>query len=229
LRRSAEVKGDCPLRLALRLAYVLVLLCLFLGCGGDPTAELIAQLDDADAAVRRAAVRELAAIQVGDPRIETALARGVADDDPEVRRLSIDALAERGPAARPALPALTAALDDPEPPLHTRAALAIVRIDPTSVKARDALIAAMRAADGRTLLAVGALGEDAAWAVPTLVELLTHELPAVRTLAAKTLGRIGPIALTTAAPALQRAANDPHPAVQAAANAALERLADDVP
>jgi HEAT repeat protein len=153
------------------------------------------------------------------------LARGVADEDPDVRRLSIDALA----ATRSRLAALTAALDDPEPALRPRAALAIVRIDATNVEARDALLAAMRSADGRTLQAVGALGADASWAVPVLTELLAHELAGVRTLAATTLGRIGPIALSTAGPALQRAARDAHPAARAAAETALERLGADAP
>jgi HEAT repeat protein len=81
----------------------------------------------------------------------------------------------------------------------------------------------MRAGDGRTLLAVSEMGSSGAWAVPTLVELLAHESPKVRALAARTLGRIGPAA-GDAKPALQGAARDPSAAVQTAAKEALKRI-----
>jgi HEAT repeat protein len=67
------------------------------------------------------------------------------------------------------------------------------------------------------------MGSDAAWAVPTLVRLLTHQAPQARALAAQTLGRIGPAAAESK-PALQRLLHDPNAAVKSAAQTALERI-----
>src|SRR6185312_1314241 len=118
--------------------------------------------------------------------------KSATDTDVEVRSFSIAALGKAGPAAQSSLPVLKTALQDPEKRGRLEAALAIPKIDPHDTSARPVLIAAMREADGRTLLAVGAMGGDAVWAVPTLIGLLSHATPQVRALAAKTLGRIGP-------------------------------------
>jgi HEAT repeat protein len=85
------------------------------------------------------------------------------------------------------------------------------------------LAAAMRGGDGRVMLQVGCMGAEAEWAVSTLIELLSHESPQLRALAARTLGQIGPAA-SAAAPALERATKDPNGAVQGAAKAALDRI-----
>jgi HEAT repeat protein len=194
------------------------------GCSGDPVGELIAQLSNPDVVMRRAAALALGKRAEADERVVAALAGGVADDDAEVRGLSIDALGARGSAARSSLPALASALQEAEPGLRVRAALAMQHIDPSNADSRPVIIEAMRTADGRVLRKVGAMGQDAAWAVPTLVGLLSHELAAVRALAAETLGRIGPAADPSAAAALRRSLQDANAAVQGAARDALERI-----
>ena len=98
-------------------------------------------------------------------------------------------------------------------PVRVRAALAIQKIDPKNVSFVPVLAGAMRSGDGRVLLAVGAMGAEAAWAVPTLVGLLSHESAQMRALAAQTLGRIGPAA-SEAKAALQRTLRDSNVAVQ---------------
>jgi HEAT repeat protein len=67
------------------------------------------------------------------------------------------------------------------------------------------------------------MGKDGAWAVPTLIGLLSHESAKVRALAAQTLGRIGPAA-SDSKTALQRTLRDPSVAVQGAADGALARI-----
>jgi HEAT repeat protein len=200
--------------------------CLFLlqgGCGRDPLGDLVSRLGDSDAAVRRAAAREFIAHPNVDDRVVAALTRCAADSDEEVRYLSVDALGKLGPAAKSSLPALKTALADPEKRVRTDAAMAMQKIDPEDRDFRPVLIAAMREGDGRTLLAVGAMGADAAWAVPTLIGLLSHQAPQVRALAAKTLGRIGPAA-SAAKAALEAASRDSNAAVQKAAKDALNRV-----
>jgi HEAT repeat protein len=169
------------------------------------------------------AARALSECEATDQRVVAALAKGIADSDTEVRRLSIDALGQIGAAAHSSLPTLKAALADDDEKLRVRAALAIQRIAPEDLSFVPVLVKAMRAGDGRLLLAVGAMGPEAKWAMPTLIGLLSHESPPMRALAAQTLGRIGPGA-DDARAALQQALRDPNAAVQAAARAALERI-----
>jgi HEAT repeat protein len=205
-----------------RLPYLGLCLLMF-GCGGDSGDKLIAQLQNPDVEIRRAAARALSQQTKVDNRGIVALTKTVADTDAEVRRLSINALGKIGPAAESSLPALITALKDPEPSLRLRAALAIQKIDPKNLKFAPVLEGAMRAGDGRILLEVGAMGKDGVWAVPTLIGLLSHESAKVRALAAQTLGRIGPAA-SDATAALQRILQDPNAAVHGAARDALARL-----
>jgi hypothetical protein len=81
----------------------------------------------------------------------------------------------------------------------------------------------MRDGDGRLLQEVGTLREDAAWAVPTVIELLSHESAPMRALAAQTLGRIG-VTDGGVEAALDRASRDPNVAVQTAAKFALRQI-----
>jgi HEAT repeat protein len=135
----------------------------------------------------------------------------------------MNALGKIGPAAASSLPALTAALQDPEASLRLGAALAIEKIDPKNPSFVPVLVGAMRAGDGRILLEVGAMGKEGAWAVPTLIGLLSHESAKVRALAAQTLGRIG-LTTSDAMAALQQTLRDPNVAVQGVAKEALNRL-----
>ena len=151
-------------------------MCLLLaGCARDGVDTWIAQLQNPDVEVRRAAARALEQQTQFDNRVVVALTKTVADSDAEVRRLSINTLGKIGPPAASGLPALTARIKDTDSSVRLKAALAIQKIDPKNSTFQSVLITAMRAGDGRTLLEVGAMGKDAAWAVPTLIGLLSHE------------------------------------------------------
>jgi HEAT repeat protein len=193
------------------------------GCGRDHTSELISQLNDPQVPVRRSAVRALYGQSNVDERVIAALVKSANDSDSEVRALSIGALVKLNSDSRSNMPLLKSALADPEQRVRVEAAQALLRIDPQDNASRSVFIAAMRAADGRTLLAVGAMGAEASWAVPTLMGLLSHATPQTRALAARTLGRIGPPALA-AKTALEAVSRDSNPAVQNAAKDALYRL-----
>ncbi|HEY2881113.1 MAG TPA: HEAT repeat domain-containing protein [Pirellulales bacterium] len=202
---------------------VLSLGAMLAGCSGNPTAKLETQLQDSDVELRRAAVRAIEQQANRDIALLPALTKSVADGDSEVRRLSIEALVKMGPSAQSAEPALVKALDDPELPVRLQAALAVQKLDPKSRSFVPVLDKQIRSGDGRLILTIGAMGKDAAWAVPALMALLTHESPKLKVLAAQTLGQIGPMA-SEAKPALQIAARDSNRAVQAAAQAALEKI-----
>ena len=195
------------------------------GCASERD-KLVEALESSDVESRRAAARALSQEGEADERVIDALTKAVEDADAEVRRLSIDALGNFGPSAKESLPALTRALRDSEPAVGLRAAMAIQKIEPGDSESQRALIAAMRRGDGRILREVGAMEEKAAWAVPTVTMLLSHEAPQMRAVAAQTLGKIGPPARTAEA-ALRRATKDASAAVQEAARAALDRLRQD--
>jgi HEAT repeat protein len=199
-------------------------LCIALGgCGHDPVDAIVARLRDPNVEVRRAATHSLVEQPVNDQRVIKELTHNVSDKNPELRYESAEALGKLGPAANSSLPLLILRLQDGEKNVRLRAAFSIQKIDPADRSFVPALTDAMREGDGRTLLEVGALGPHAAWAVPTLSGLLSHESPKVRTLAAKALGNIGPAA-SEAKVALEAARSDPNAGVQKAATDALARV-----
>jgi HEAT repeat protein len=196
---------------------------VLIGCARDPVDDLIAKLHDSDVEVRRAAVRALVEQPSNDERVVAELTKSATDKDAEVRYQSVDAISKLGSAAKPILPQLKFRLQDTDTNVRLRAAFVIQRIDPADRSFVPVLTGAIRAGDGRTLLEVGKLGPDAAWAVPTLSGLLSHESPKVRTLAARALGGIGPAA-NSARAALEAARSDSNAAVKHAVKDALARI-----
>ena len=113
------------------------------------------------------------------------------------RRLAAHALAEIGPAARDAVPALIETLRDPESFVRVWAAAALARVEPENPDTIAALVAGTR--DG---------------------------LSFVRSLAVWHLGRLGPghPKIESVVPELRELLNDSDPSVRAEALAALENL-----
>jgi HEAT repeat protein len=113
------------------------------------------------------------------------------------RRLAAHALAEIGPAAREAVPALIEAVRDPESFVRVWAAAALARVQPENPDAIPALVAG------------------------------THDgISFVRSLAAWHLGRLGRghPGIESMAPELRELLNDSDPSVRAEALAALENF-----
>jgi hypothetical protein len=141
-----------------------------------------------------------AAAQVLAPRLPSESLPGLSqtlttDPDPVVRGLAAVALRDRGKAALPALPALTAGLAD-----------------------REAAVRMMSAN------ALAALGPDAAPAVPALIAagLMRGEQTHVLRAVAAALGKIGKPAATRALPLLRNL--EKIPLVRSAAQAAIRQL-----
>jgi HEAT repeat protein len=204
--------------------WIFIAICTALtGCGHDPVDNIVAKLRDPDVAVRRAATHSLVEQPVNNERVIEELTKNVSDKNTELRYESAEALGKLGPAAKSSLPLVKLRLQDGDKNVRLRAAFSIEKIDPADRSFVPVLIAAMREGDGRTLLEVGALGPNAAWAVPTLSGLLSHESFKVRSLSATALGNIGPAAIS-AKPNLEALRNDNNPTVKKAANDALNRI-----
>ncbi|MFO1092816.1 MAG: HEAT repeat domain-containing protein [Planctomycetaceae bacterium] len=192
-----------------------------IGCGApDPVPGLIAQLQSPDGEKRLAAVEKLRELGSAAAPAVPALTRQMQDVHPGVRQSAARALGGLGDAARPALPTLERALDDPDLPVQMAAAWGLKALDPDGRKFVPTLTRAMRSGEGGTIVAVGHLGAEATWALPTLTTLLSDRRPGVRRLAAEALGKIGPDAASRAA--LAKAANDPDDRVREAVAAVLK-------
>jgi HEAT repeat protein len=192
------------------------------GCSRS-TDRWITQLTDADPKVRRAAVVALDKQGDESDMVVAALSRATEDSDTTVRELSVSALGKMKGAAGKSLPALEHALSDSEVSVRVAAALAIHDLDPKRDSYRRVLINSLQAGNGPVFLAVGQMGKEAAWAVPTLVKLSSYPQAAIRALSARTLGEIG-VFTDKAQFALQRLAHDENAAVRNAARHVLDSM-----
>ncbi|MBA4064680.1 MAG: hypothetical protein C0501_13390 [Isosphaera sp.] len=158
-----------------------------------------------------------------DPKPEAVAAVAARLDHPYPgRRLEAAAiLAQLGAAGKPAVPNLTALLDDREHGVRLRAATALWKIDGSAaalpaaaglLKDPDPLIRELAAAD----LGIE-FGPDAKAAVPDLVRSLFDPFAAVRWSAAEALGRVGPGAADAVGPLLALLDGDEPGPVQSAA------------
>jgi TonB family protein len=166
--------------------------------GRDVTAALIAHLGDSDAPVRSASAAALGVLVVKNP----------AD----------------GPAA---LPALTAALRDPDLHVQEDAAEALGKIGPGARPAIPALRGLLTHKELRVAAAISLTQIDpvgtAAETLPVLIEILKDPKNPRRISVPETLGALGPLA-APAIPALTAALKDPEPFIQTAAAEALVKV-----
>ncbi|MBI3465491.1 MAG: HEAT repeat domain-containing protein [Planctomycetes bacterium] len=161
-------------------------------------AALLPLLKDENPAVRREVLLALGAI---GPPAESVLDSAVSlldDPDPKVRTAAAYVLGKLGPAAKSAAPALRKGLASGDPGLNRIAAWALVKIEPENQ-------------------------ENVRAAIPVLTEALAHEQAMVRREAADALRALGAQS-RPALEALQRLANDPDPAVKAAAEEAIKAI-----
>lgn len=185
---------------------------------------LFAALGDPSEAVRFEAAQALSRLEPRAPDVP-ALAKALTSPDPYVRGFAAWSLGNLQGAAREAVPALVAAINEDETSAVVAGALA--RIGPAAAAAVPSLAAALRHPDAgrrwRAARALGRIGPAAQAAVSNLTAALADPNEAVRAHAARALGRIGTGARPAAA-ALQRATGDPDPGVRQEARGALERL-----
>jgi HEAT repeat protein len=137
-------------------------------------------LTDNDEMVRVNALQSLARIGPESQGDVPSLLTSLQDELPYVRLSAANALAEMGPRAIDALPALTAvALRDPVPRVRLEAAVALWRIDRRSVRVIPVLMEALEDPDevSRWIAAdcLGDIGAEAREAVPALQAALRGE------------------------------------------------------
>ncbi len=130
------------------------------------------------------------------PKAVPGLIAAITNQQIQTRYIQIAALRDLGTNARPALPALLKAVQDPDP-----------------------FVA------GRSLRSLGNLQLEPEQVIPVMITNLSHTNPQVRYQAATALGHSGRQAqATNALPALLKAMNDSDPAVAAAAALAMRGI-----
>jgi HEAT repeat protein len=213
------------MRISGAISWSLVSIWLvLLGCSGNSIDDLVVQLTDKNPEVRRTAAQVLAARSGNSPALVAALGLASTSSDVEVREIAVEGLGQPGRDAATVLPLLEKSLADPELSVRLKSALAIHRIAPQNQSYVPVLDDSLRAGHGTVFLEVGRMGEDARWAVPTLLKLLSDQRANVRALAAQTLGQIG-VADQGAIEALKLRLRDNRPAVRNAAERSLKQLA----
>lgn len=151
----------------------------------------MAAMRTADRRQRDAAVAVLGRMGARAAQAAPLLAELVEDPTSGAAR----SLAQMGPAAAPAVPALTKALANSEVHVRQQAADALGRIGPTARPAVLALIAALKDQDAevrwRAAVAIGQIGANDSGGVAALAALLKDNDAQVRDRVAEALGRIG--------------------------------------
>ncbi len=179
-----------------------------------------------DVKVATAAVTRLQELKAGTPAVLSALiARLEENAYPgaiDLHKLIVRTLGKLGPTARPAVPALIAALDVPD--LLEDAALALRTVLAPSAKGAELakVLKDQDQLDNRQLALV--LGSSDVEAMPALIELMGHKKVRVRAAAALSLGRLGPMA-SEAQPSLIEALTDGNRQVRLNAIKALTQQA----
>jgi HEAT repeat protein len=183
--------------------------CRVLATIGAPAAlpavpSLIHLLDEGVASVRRNAAMALGAIgPAAGTEILQPLSAALEDPLFPVRRTAAIALRQLGPFARPAVPALQAALAKRRAE-QVQVALALYKITGDARTARRVLLEGIRGKDSPWEAAegFGTLGADAEPAVQELISLLQSDDDELQFHAVLALGGIGPAA-ADALPALK--------------------------
>jgi HEAT repeat protein len=160
-----------------------------------------------------------------------ALAKLLADPDPNVAIEAAHALAKIGPAAKAAVPALIDAIKQPESKSAHAAVFALGMIGPGAVAAEPVLLELIEAQDtSESMLAAwaivkmrGVTAETAAKVVPELLVGLDSPLVKTRQHAAESLGELGSLA-KKAVEKLERATKDEDEGVRSAAAKALKAI-----
>lgn len=149
---------------------------------------------DEDRAVSTAAKEALEKIGVSDAALAAELEKSVWSGGPKERADAADLLRLLGPAARPAAPALAAALKDPDPGIRRNAARALGALG-SGKESAAALAEALTDRDPTVRAAVAAaladLGPEAKSAADELAAALKSDDAEVRVYAAVALASVG--------------------------------------
>jgi HEAT repeat protein len=194
--------------------------------------QLVAELEHADAAVRRRAAGALGSIGPAAKSAVGALLEATRDPVLSVQSNAVEALGRIGPEAKAAFPRLLDVVNDPEPEMRMLAAEALGRIGPAAKVAVPRLIGALNDefpdVRVRVVVALGGIGPDSARALPRLCELLGNDCPEVRRVIPGALAEMGAAAEPAYTNLATASTGDMDEAVRIAAKSAASRILREV-
>lgn len=186
--------------------------------GPDSVAVLVKALKDPDVQVRADAAGGLFYRGIADDPetvdAAAALAEAIKAPELQVRVKAADALRTIGPRAKSAVPALLAAVQNPEDKAWYSFAAALAKVDVATAREHTIplIVAAYdREGENTRFLLIGLLGDlkaPPAAVAPTFIRALDDQDADVRERAARSLGEIGPAA-AAAIPKLTALSKDP--------------------
>jgi HEAT repeat protein len=170
----------------------------------------------------------LALAEIG-PTAYPAVFQALTHEKTRIRLGAVETLREMGPAAKPAVAALTERLQDPDLGVRLEAAYAIWKIDGKAEPGLPILIKALEPGEQgndlyrtKAVYVLGEIGPEAKVALASLVAMMGHKDWRVREYVADALGKIGPD--EEAVKALTVALQDEAPEVQIKAKEALRKV-----
>ncbi|QGJ71165.1 Hypothetical protein PBC10988_28680 [Planctomycetales bacterium 10988] len=177
---------------------------------------------------QRVAARLLIELDAPSDKTRKALSDALDRFDPEVLEAVIEVVSELGETA---VPRLVQALENPM--MQQRAIRVLMKLGPKAASAVPAITAAIKNSEDPEYIeglqfTLGAIGESASAAVPTLVESLSSEDVKIRRSAIAALGSIGPGA-KAALPALQDVMNGEDEFLKYQSAWSILRIADKNP
>lgn len=158
---------------------------------GQPPQATMSKLDDADAAVRAQAARDLGSLGPAAAQAVPALAARLADADPQVRAYAAYALGMIGPAAAPVFAKIAERVADDDPHVRREAVKALRRLKVDRAQLIPVMVRVLESSSTAEVVpAMHAIAEMGPEAVPALVEALKHD--EARYWACQILAEIGP-------------------------------------
>ena len=193
--------------------------------GVEAVPHLESLLDDPRQLVRVNAACNLLKIQAHDPALAVLADAMRADQKEKIKRNAFYDLANMGPAAVRALPAILLALDDPAHSVRERAFDILQILGPLASPAVPRLLQLWERKQNKAevVFTLGCMGPAAAPAVPQLIEALSRKSTSLQARAATALGEIGPEA-RAAVPELVRVLNSGSGSVPARAAESLAKI-----
>jgi HEAT repeat protein len=227
--RTERNGSDAPSR-ALLASLVVLFVSVNPGPAQEPDRnELLAELQDRDWRIRRAAARQLGEVASQDRQVVAELGAALGDVDSRVRRSVATALGRIGPGAAPATPSLIERLQDEDPEVTLRAIRALGLIGPKASRAARHLRPLLEDSDAAVRLTAAdsliRMRRNTSASIATLADLLGDPDAEVRAVAARALGRSGKKAADTDVE-LVALLRDGDPSVRAAAAEAVGEIGE---
>lgn len=193
VRHPVEIMEQLSPQIMHRLVFTVLMQHLPEAQSGPALQLLTDALAHKNVQIRELAVVAIAELPTAPTRRVSALALGMRDVSPRVRRRAARAIGDQGPAAQAALQLLISGLKDPDPSVRRDCVGALGRLGPAAQSAAAAMVPLLSDPEARTRAVIAvALKRIGRGAVPALLSGLQANDPDLRGRCVTLLGQIAP-------------------------------------